>query len=133
MEIGFSLHYIDHEYFSITGFREGPGRDDILMPTITCSGGSDVPPPSPPHPASCDLMPEYEAYPIGSRLSDGADATVKPEDQTRSACAAAAPPRTHIDIWARQMHGAASRASARPHGQQHQLSPAPRPPVCRSS
>ena len=78
VEVEVSPAYVGHEYFSIQGFREGGGStDDMLSPTITCSGGSDVPPPSPPHPADCDLAPQYGAYPLGGTREAGSDATIK--------------------------------------------------------
>lgn len=78
VEVEVSPAYVGHEYFSIQGFREGGGStDDMLSPTITCSGGADVPPPSPPHATDCDLMPQYGAYPLGGTREAGSDVTVK--------------------------------------------------------
>jgi hypothetical protein len=78
VEVEVSPAYVGHEYFSIQGFREGGGtHEDMLSPTITCSGGSDVPPPAPPHSTDCDLMPEYGAYPLGGTREAGSDVTIK--------------------------------------------------------
>ena len=38
--------YVGHDYFSVKGIRKGGAPEDLLEPTITCSGGEDVPPPS---------------------------------------------------------------------------------------
>ena len=81
VEVAVTPMYTGHEYFSIQGFREGGGsHDDMLSPTITCSGGSDVPPPSPPHAADCDMSPEYGAYPLGGTREAGSDVTIKLAD-----------------------------------------------------
>ena len=78
VEVEVSPAYVGHEYFSIQGFREGGGgHEDMLSPTITCTGGTDVPPPSPPHSTDCDLMPEYGAYPLGGTREAGSDVTIK--------------------------------------------------------
>ena len=70
--------YVGHEYFSIQGFREGGGsHEDLLSPTITCVGGGDVPPPSPPHLPDCDLAPVYGSYPLGGSREAGSDVTIK--------------------------------------------------------
>lgn len=77
VEVEVSPAYVGHEYFSIQGFREGGTTEDMLSPTITCSGGADVPPPAPPHAADCDLAPEYGAYPLGGTREAGSDVTLK--------------------------------------------------------
>jgi hypothetical protein len=77
VEVEVSPAYVGHEYFSIQGFREGGSTDDMLSPTITCTGGTDVPPPAPPHAADCDLAPQYAAYPLGGTREAGSDVTLK--------------------------------------------------------
>ena len=78
VEVEVSPAYVGHEYFSIQGYREGgSSHEDMLSPTITCSGGTDVPPPAPPHATDCDLMPEYGAYPLGGTRDAGSDVTLK--------------------------------------------------------
>ena len=65
------------DYFSVKGIRRGGPPEDLLEPTITCSGDVDVPPPSPPHPPDCDLAPQVHTYPIGSTVADGSRVTMK--------------------------------------------------------
>ncbi|KAL1523755.1 hypothetical protein AB1Y20_018681 [Prymnesium parvum] len=70
--------YVGHDQFSIEGYRTGGAHDDLVSPTITCSGDTDVPPPSPPKlQADCDLMPELQTYPLGATREAGSDATIK--------------------------------------------------------
>ena len=69
--------YVGHDYFSVKGIRRGGPAEDLLEPTITCTGDVDVPPPSPPHPPDCDLAPQVHTYPIGSTLQDGSRVTMK--------------------------------------------------------
>ena len=69
--------YVGHDYFSVKGIRKGGAPEDLLEPTITCSGGEDVPPPSPPGPPLCDLSPQVHTYPIGSTNADGSRVTMK--------------------------------------------------------
>ena len=71
------LQYVGHDYFSIKGIRRGGPPEDLLEPTITCSGDVDAPPPSPPHPPECDLAPEVHTYPIGSTVAAGSRVTMK--------------------------------------------------------
>ena len=81
VEVEVSPGYIGHEYFSIQGFREGGGsHEDMLSPKITCVGGADVPPPSPPHARDCDLGVEYGAYPLGGTREAGSDVTLRLSD-----------------------------------------------------
>lgn len=77
VEVQVTPGYIGHEYFSIQGFREGGTTEDLRSPTITCNGGADVPPPSPPHLPDCDLAPEYSGYPLGGTREAGSDVTIK--------------------------------------------------------
>ena len=77
VEVQVSPSYVGHEYFSIHGFREGGPREDLMSPSITCSGGADVPPPAPPHAADCDLMPTYGSYPLGGTREAGSVVTLK--------------------------------------------------------
>ena len=69
--------YVGHDYFSVKGIRRGGPPEDLLEPTITCTGDVDVPPPSPPHPPDCDLAPQVHTYPIGSSSADGSRVTMK--------------------------------------------------------
>ena len=69
--------YVGHDYFSVKGIRRGGPPEDLLEPTITCTGDVDVPPPSPPHPPDCDLAPQVHTYPIGSTVADGSRVTMK--------------------------------------------------------
>ncbi len=81
IEIEVTPQYIGHTYFSIQGFRQGgTSSEDLLVPIITCNGGTDVPPPSPPGVTSCDLAPKYGAYPIGGTRESGSDVTIKLTD-----------------------------------------------------
>ena len=78
VEVEVNPSYVGHEYFSIQGFREGGGsHEDLLSPEITCVGGTDVPPPMPPGPPSCDLGPLYGSYPLGGSREAGSDVTLK--------------------------------------------------------
>lgn len=72
-----SPQYMGHPTFQVQGLRRGGTPEDLLTPTITCSGGVNVPPPSPPGPAECDLNPQVHAYPIGSTLAAGNRVTMK--------------------------------------------------------
>ena len=70
--------FVGHEYFSVRGYHSGAGHhEEIQAPHITCGGGTDVPPPSPPHAPECDLGPMYASYPIGSTYAAGSDAMIK--------------------------------------------------------
>ena len=70
--------FVGHEYFSVRGHHSGAGHhEEIEAPHITCGGGTDVPPPSPPHAPECDLGPMYASYPIGSTYAAGSDAMIK--------------------------------------------------------
>ena len=69
--------YTGHDTFQVQGFRRGGATDDLLTPTFTCSGGVNVPPPSPPGPPECDLNPQVHGYPIGSTLAAGNRVTMK--------------------------------------------------------
>jgi len=78
VEVEVTPSYVGHEYFSIQGFREGGGsHEDLLSPEISCAGGTDVPPPMPPGPPSCDLQPVYGSYPLGGQREAGSDVTIK--------------------------------------------------------
>ena len=70
--------FVGHDSFQIRGHRNGAGhREQLQAPRITCAGGTDVPPPSPPHSPECDLGPMYSSYPIGSTYAAGSDVMIK--------------------------------------------------------
>lgn len=72
-----TTQYTGHESFQIQGVRKAGSPEDLLTPTITCTGPLDGPPPSPPHPPECDLAPQVRNYPIGSNAADGTRVTMK--------------------------------------------------------
>jgi hypothetical protein len=69
--------YVGHDYFSVKGIRRAGPPEDLLEPTITCTGDVNVPPPSPPGPPECDLAPQVHTYPIGSTVAAGSRVTMK--------------------------------------------------------